>query len=186
VTVEWERHPSLNALTSCCMWALYLQLGISSKAPLFESWESLTTQVSGALGVGVGQPFISWGCLFTFFLLVLRAAVLFPHPIPDQVPLSPPLHIYPVPPPPPPRSLPFSLLMIAFFSLPSGTEVSLLGHFSLLSFLSSVNCILCILYSFVVVVVVVVVVDVCGGFKANIHLLVSIYHACPFGSELPH
>jgi hypothetical protein len=25
-----------------------------------------------------------------------------------------------------------------------------------------------------------------GGGGANIHLLVSTYHACPFGSELPH
>jgi hypothetical protein len=36
--------------------------------------------------------------------------------------------------------------VIAFFSLPSGTEVSSLGHFSLLSFLSSVDCILVILH----------------------------------------
>jgi hypothetical protein len=38
--------------------------------------------------------------------------------------------------------------MIPFFSLLSGTEVSLLGHFSLLSLLNSVDCILCILYAF--------------------------------------
>ena len=37
-----------------------------------------------------------------------------------------------------PRSLPPYPLVIAFSSLPSGTEVSLLGHFSLLTFLSSV------------------------------------------------
>jgi hypothetical protein len=48
----------------------------------------------------------------------------------------------------PPRSFPPSQLVIAFFTLLSGTEVSLLGHFSLLSFLSSENCILVILYIF--------------------------------------
>jgi hypothetical protein len=42
----------------------------------------------------------------------------------------------------PPRSLPPSSLVIAFFSLPSGTEASSLEHFSLLTFLSSVDCIL--------------------------------------------
>jgi hypothetical protein len=67
----------------------------------------------------------------------------------------------------PPRSLPPTPLMIAFFSLPNGTEAYSLGHFSLFS--SSVDCILGIMY-----------------FLTNIHLLVSTYHACPFGSELPH
>jgi hypothetical protein len=33
--------------------------------------------------------------------------------------------------------------MIAFFSLPSGAEASLLEHFSLLNLLNSVDCILC-------------------------------------------
>ena len=46
----------------------------------------------------------------------------------------------------PPRSLLFLSPVIAFFSLPSGTEASSLGPFSLLSFLSSVDCILVILY----------------------------------------
>jgi hypothetical protein len=36
--------------------------------------------------------------------------------------------------------------VIAFFSVPSGTEPSSLGHFSLLSLLNSVNSILYILY----------------------------------------
>jgi hypothetical protein len=35
------------------------------------------------------QPPTSRGCLIPFFLLVLRASVLFPHSIPDHVPLSP-------------------------------------------------------------------------------------------------
>jgi hypothetical protein len=43
----------------------------------------------GSFSGGSPQPPISWGCLFTFFLLALRASVLFPHPLPDQVPLSP-------------------------------------------------------------------------------------------------
>ena len=118
------------------------------------------------------QPPISWGCLFPFFLLALRASVLLPHSIPDQVSL------YPLFPPTlstfPPRFFSLSPLVIAFFSLPSGTEVSSLGHFSLLSFLSSVDCTLDILYFLFCFVL------------ADIHLLVSIYHACPFGSELPH
>jgi hypothetical protein len=42
----------------------------------------------------------------------------------------------------------------------------------LLSFLSSMKCILDILFLFF--------------FLANIHKLVSTYHACPFGSELFH
>jgi hypothetical protein len=57
-----------------------------------------------------------------------------------------------------------------FFSLPSGTEASLLGHFSLLSFLNSVDCILGILYFLL----------------TTIHLLVSTYYECPFGPEFPH
>ena len=54
--------------------------------------------------------------------------------------------------------------MIAFFSLQSGIEASLLGPFGLLTILSSVDWIFGILY-----------------FLANIHLLVSTYHACPLG-----
>jgi hypothetical protein len=58
---------------------------------------------------------------------------------------------------PPPRSHPLSLigpsfppspLVIAFFCLPSGTEESSPGPFSLLTFLSSVDYILGIPYSF--------------------------------------
>ena len=64
-----------------------------------------------------------------------------------------------------PCPCPFSLLGP---SLPSRTEASSLEHFNLLRFLSSVNCwVFC-------------------NFLANIHLLVNTYHACPFGSELPH
>jgi hypothetical protein len=61
--------------------------------------------------------------------------------------------------------------VVAFFSLPNGTEASSLGPFSLLTFLSSVDCILWILYFI---------------FLANSHLLLSRYHVCPFGPELSH
>jgi hypothetical protein len=40
--------------------------GISSKVPHFESWESLTSQVSSAFW-RVPQPPIPWGCLSLFF-----------------------------------------------------------------------------------------------------------------------
>ena len=108
------------------------------KVPPYESWKSFISQDSGAFwGVSPTSYF-----LFPFFLLALTASVLFPHPIPDQVSLSAPTpHPLPCP-----LSLPPSPLMIAFFCLPSGTEVSSLGHFSLLTFLSSMDCILGILY----------------------------------------
>jgi hypothetical protein len=105
-----------------------------------ESWESLTSLVHSA---PFPPPPTSYFLkLPTFFLLALRASVLFPHPIPVQVPSS--LSTFP------PKSLPPFPLMIAFFSLPSGTETSSLGHFSLLSLLNSVDCILCTLYGFLV------------------------------------
>jgi hypothetical protein len=110
--------------------SLFLLSGISFKVSPFVSRESLTSQVSGTFW-RVPQPSISQGCLFPFFLLALRASVLFPHKITDQIPLfpliPPPIHF-------PPRSLPPSPLVIAFFSLTSGTKASSLGHFSLLNF----------------------------------------------------
>jgi hypothetical protein len=46
---------------------------------------------------------ISWSCLFPLFLLALMASVLFPHPIPDHIPLfSPLLSPFPTKSPPPP------------------------------------------------------------------------------------
>jgi hypothetical protein len=78
------------------------------------------------------------------FLLALRASVLFPHTVPDQGPLYSNCHstLFTFP----PKPLPPSPLVIAFFSLPSGTEEPSLEHFSLLSVLDSVDSILCILY----------------------------------------
>jgi len=69
-----------------------------------------------------------------------------------------------------PIQVPLSLPpMIIFFPLLSEIEASSLGPSCLLHFLLSVGCILGVLY-----------------FLVNIHLSVSTYHACPFGSELPH
>jgi hypothetical protein len=127
--------------------------------------ESLSPPISLVHFGGSPQIPISQGCLFPLFLLALRASFLFPHPVPYQVSISPLItppstfHL---------KSLLPSPLMVALFSLPSGTGLSLLGHFSLLTFSSSVACILCILYFF------------WGG--DNILLLVSTYHACLFRS----
>ena len=73
--------------------------------------------------------------------------------------------------------LPLLFLTQSFFSSPSNIcfislskiQASSLGPFFLFSFFGSVGYILGILY-----------------FMANIYLLVSIYHECPFGSEISH
>ena len=143
--------------------SLSLLLGVWSKVPPFESLESLTSWVSGAFGgVSPNLLFSEVTCLHSF-CWPSGLQSFFPHPIPNKVSLSPP----PLPSSPTtssftPRFLPPSPLVIAFFSLPSGTEWSSPGHFSLLSFLISVDCILGILYFFV-----------CLFVFANIHLLVS-------------
>jgi hypothetical protein len=93
---------------------------------------------------GVPQPPISWGCLFTSFWLAFGASVFSPHPITVRLPSI--LPMLPTQATVPPNSLPPSPPVIAFFSLPSGTEMSSLGHLSLFRLLSSVDCILCILY----------------------------------------
>jgi hypothetical protein len=160
---------SLYVLSSCWRWALFVpspycwafHLRFLPLSP-----ESLSPPRSLGLSGWSPQPPTSRGFQFLFFLLALRASVLFPHLIPDQVPLS-------SQPPSPflPQYLPCSPVVIAFFSLPSGTEVSSVGSFSLLAFLSSVYCILCILYSLLLLF-------------ANIHLLVRTCYVCPLGSEL--
>ena len=84
------------------------------------------------------------------------------------------LHLLTLPPSNfPPRSFHFSHLLIAFFFFPSGTEVSSLRLFSLLTFWSSLDCNLGSPWIFLVILV-------------NIHLLESTDHACPFESELSH
>ena len=110
--------------------------GISTKVLPFESGESLTSHISLTFW------YVPPTCYPPMLpvLLSLRPSVLFPHPIPDYVPLFPT---------PSPLSLPglfSSCLVIAFFFLPSGTEG--LGHFSLLIFLTFVDCILGILFFF--------------------------------------
>jgi hypothetical protein len=89
----WDGNP-IPHLMSCLpagggLYKFPLPTSISSKIPPFEFWESLTSQISDAFWRSPTQPALSWGCLFSFFLLALRASVLFPHSIPDQVPFSP-------------------------------------------------------------------------------------------------
>jgi hypothetical protein len=143
---------------------LSLLLNISSKVPPFESWESFTSQGSSAF----------WKVAPTSYLPRLPASFLFaglqgfsPFPSPNIRSGSPfppsPIHF--------PSQVPPSSLVNAFFSLPSGTEVSSLEHLHLVDHFEF--CGLYLGYSVL--------------FRgANIHLLVSTYHAWPFGSELPH
>jgi hypothetical protein len=146
--VRWQPPSSLDALSSCWRWALQVP---SPYCPAFHlrsfplSPKSFSPPRSLVHSGGSPQPPTSRGCQFPFFLLTLGASVLFPHPIPDQVPHPDPCHPHPLSLPGP--SLP-PCLLIAFFSLPSGTETSSLGHFSLLTFLSFVDYILGILYFF--------------------------------------
>jgi hypothetical protein len=146
--------------------SLSLLTGISSKIPPFESWESLTFQGSGAFW-RVLPTSTSQGCLFSFFLLALRASVLFPHPISDQN-----LHCPIFPPHPLPR-VPSSLVTCdCFLLLPKwysdilSWALQLVEHFEF-----------CALY---------LGYPLFFFFFANIHLLVSTYDACPFVSELPY
>ena len=118
--------------------SLSLLSDISSKVPPCESRDSLTSQVSGAF----------WGTPPTSYFLRLPVSILSDGPQ-GFSPFSSPNTRSGSPLPAtvsPPKSFPLSPLEIAFFSLPSETEASLLGHFSLLNLLNSVDCILCILY----------------------------------------
>ena len=147
--------------------SLSLLSGISSKVPSYESWESLTSQVSGAL----------WGDPPTSYFLRLPVYILSAGPQGFSPFLSPNTRF------PSPHNLPQVLPTLptceCFLLSPSGTEASSLGHFSLLSFLSSVDSVLAILYIFVLYFIVCLFDCL---FMANIHLLVSTYQACPFGS----
>jgi hypothetical protein len=120
------------------------------KDPPYESWDSLTSQVSGAFWENPppNLQFPEVACLHSFWWLSgFQSFSLTQYQI--RFPLSPT-----VPPPPhthplPSSSLTPSPLVIAFFiPLPSETEASSLGPFSLLSLFNSVDCILCILYKF--------------------------------------
>jgi hypothetical protein len=144
---------SLSILSSSC----------SSKVPPFEFWESLTSQGSDALWGG--DPPTSYFLRLPDYIISVGPRGFSPFPSPNTRPGSP---LPPTPPPStiPPVSFPPTILVIAFFSLPSGTEVSSLGHFSLLRFLSSMDCILDILFFLFLLFL----------FFANIYLLVHTMH----------
>ena len=133
--------------------------------PPFESWESLTSQFSGEF----------WRVPPTSYLQWLHASVLSAGPqgfssfsLPNTIscsPLAPHSQSTFLP-----RSLPLSPIVMTYFFLQSGTKESSLGlsdcwHFWVLWTLSWISC---------------------TSFMANIHLLVSTYYECPFGSVLPH
>jgi hypothetical protein len=103
--------------------SLFLMLSISSKVPPFDSWESLTLQVSGEF----------WRVPQTSHFLRLPVSVLSDGPqvfclfSPPSTRSGSPLASPTLPLPPctfSPRSFPPSPLAIAFFSIPSGTEAS--------------------------------------------------------------
>jgi hypothetical protein len=132
-------------------------------------------------GGRVPQPPISWGCLFTFFLLDLRASVPFPHPVPDQAPLKPSLYPPTQDPVHFPSQVHLSLLTCGCFLLSPKWDwdvltwaLQLVDPFELcgLYLVYSVWFCCCCFILFL--------------FLANIHLLVSTCHAWPFVSELPH
>jgi hypothetical protein len=153
---------SINSLS-----LLSLLLSISSLNP-----RSLSPYRSLVHSRRSSQPPISWCGLFTFFLLALRASVLFPLPIPDQVPLSPPT------PQPHPLFLLGPFLPPHLWLLSSLSQVGLscpyLGTSAWWAFLIlwSISCVFCIIIIFL--------------FLANIPLSLSTYPACHFRSELPH
>jgi hypothetical protein len=96
-----DRGMATPSLTWCPMFVLEgsinsLSLLSFHQRSLPMSPGSLSTPRSLVHSRGSPQPPISWGCLFPFFLLALRASVIFPHPIPDQVPFYPPLPSQPV------------------------------------------------------------------------------------------
>jgi hypothetical protein len=158
LNVGWQPHPS----TWCTVFLLEVVstsslsplLDISSKVPPSESWESLTSQVSDTLVHSGGSPHLLSPEVVYFYsfcwplgLHSWSSQYLVMFPLPFTVPS--------------PTKIPPSLpLPSFFFSFPSGIEASSLGPFGLLTFLSSVDCVLGI-----------------PCFLANIHLLVSTYHA---------
>jgi hypothetical protein len=133
---------------------------------------------------GFPQLPTSRDCMFPFFMLAHRASVLFPTQYQMRFSSSnspTPVHF--------PSRVPPSLPTCDCF-LPSGTEASSLGYFNLLTVLSSVDCILgCVyiyIYVYMCIYVYICIYIYIFFFFAYIHLLVRKYHACPFGSELPH
>jgi hypothetical protein len=148
---------------------LFLLLGISSLSP-----ESLSPPRSVVPSGGSPQPPTSQGYLFSFFLLALSTSVLFFHLIPDHVPLFTPYPalIFFLPGP--------SLPTCDYLFLPPKWDLGILTWaLQLDDLLSSVDCILGILHFYLFIYLFIYLLH-------NIHLLVSIYHACPFGYDLSH
>ena len=152
---------------------------MSSKIPPFESWETVTSQASGAFWrVSPAPPHISWGYLFPFFLLALMASFsLFPwistrsgSPL---LPISP--HFF--------SQMPSSLLTCDCFLLPLKWDWSVfIWALQVLDLCEVCGMYLgCSAILFVCFFVCSVLLS-----PADIYLLVSTCHACPFGSELPH
>jgi hypothetical protein len=153
----------LDALSNYWRWTLWVPSPncwtfFSPKATFIESWESLN---SWALVLSRGSPYIPSpeAAYFYSFFWSYSAFLLFLPP-PDPVPLSPP-H---------PTLVPLSLCLLSLFSSPYKWDWSTITWVFLLVILLTV-CGLClgILY-----------------FLVNMHLSVSTYHACPFGSGVPH
>ena len=107
LTVGWPSHPS----TWCPVFLLEMDstlflsplLGISSKVPPFESWDSLTSQIWYILEPPTPPPTFR-GYIFPFILLALGAKLLVS---PDHLPLFPCSSLSSLF----PSSLPFSALL---------------------------------------------------------------------------
>jgi hypothetical protein len=124
---------------------LSLLLDISSKVPIHSLCVLGVSNLRGLWCIPGGSPKPPYFLRLPVSILSAGPQVFSPFLSPNirsgsNAPFSPVYFPSQVPPSLPP-SLPPSPFVIAFFSLPSGTEASSLGHFSLLTFLSSVNCI---------------------------------------------
>jgi hypothetical protein len=88
LTVGWQPHPSLDALSFCWRWALQVASPQCSAFHLRSL--SLVPRVSPPRSLihsaGSPQP-LTWGCVFLFFLLALRD--FRPFPLPNTQSCSP-------------------------------------------------------------------------------------------------
>jgi hypothetical protein len=76
--------------------SISLMSGLSYKVPLFDSWESFTSQVYGAFSRVLPTPYLM-RLPVSFFLLALRSSVIFPHPRPAQIHLTLQSFLHPCP-----------------------------------------------------------------------------------------
>jgi hypothetical protein len=134
--VKRQPHTSLDALFFCWRWSLQVPSPHRRAFHLRSSFE-FTSQVSSTFW-RVPNLLPKQGYLFPFFwpsglqsFSTTQCLIMFPSSLPCL--LSHPGLSLPAP-------------VIAFFSFPSGIEVSSLWLSSLLTFLNSVDSILCILY----------------------------------------